>query len=190
MKQSPQLKKIKDEVIACQKCPLYKTRNMPVIGQGNHEADIMFIGEAPGANEDRTGFPFCGRAGDILDSLLTSANLKREDIYIANILKCRPPANRNPEKNEIKACSPYLQKQIESIKPKLICTLGNFSTAFIFEQYGLSEKIQGIGKLHGLLHKTNGISIMPLYHPAVATYNANMIDVLKKDFQQIKTFNI
>jgi len=186
MKQNLQLKKIKDEVMACQKCPLYKTRNLPVIGQGDHEANVMFIGEAPGANEDRTGFPFCGRAGEILNRLLVSTNLKREDIYITNILKCRPPANRNPEKKEIEAYSPYLKKQIELIQPKLICTLGNFAATFIFEQYGLSEKIQGIGKIHGLLYKTNELSILPLYHPAVATYNANMFETLIEDFKKIK----
>lgn len=190
MKQDDALLKIKNKVVNCQKCSLYKTRKIPVIGQGNHDADIMFIGEAPGANEDKTGFPFCGRAGEIIDQLLLSIGLNRKEIYIANILKCRPPANRNPEKNEIDACSPYLEKQIKIIQPKLICTMGNFATAFIFKKYGLVDKIQGISKLHGQLQQTDKITILPLYHPAVATYNANMFDVLKNDFQQIKKFKI
>ena len=102
------LKKIKDEVLECKKCSLYKNRNYPVIGKGSHDAEIMFIGEAPGAQEDKTGHPFCGRAGEILDELLNSVSIKRQDIYICNILKCKPPLNRDPEVEEIKACSPYL----------------------------------------------------------------------------------
>lgn len=186
MERDKELKKIKNEVVICKKCPLYQKRILPVIGQGDHNADIIFIGEAPGANEDKTGFPFCGRAGEILDQLLSSIGLKREEVYIANILKCRPPANRNPEKTEIEACSPYLERQIKIIQPKLICTMGNFATAFIFNKYGLKKKVQGISKLHGLLQQTNELTILPLYHPAVATYNANMLEVLKNDFQQIK----
>ena len=186
MKTNPQMKKIKDDVIACSKCSLCKTRTMPVIGQGSHEADIMFIGEAPGANEDKTGIPFCGRAGNILDVLLDSAEIKREDIYIANILKCRPPNNNNPRSEEIKACTPYLERQIVVINPKIICTLGNFSTAFILEKFGLKEKIEGISKIHGKIFDTDNFKIIPLYHPAVATYNMNMMETLKEDFKILK----
>lgn len=178
-----ELKKIKEEVIACKKCPLYKTRIYPVIGQGNHQARIMFIGEAPGFNENKTGFPFCGKAGKVLDELLDSVNIKREDIYITNILKCRPPGNRNPKSEEIRACVPYLERQIEIIKPKIICTLGNFPTSYILEKFGLKDKIQGISKIHGQIFNANGLKIIPLYHPAVAAYNATMKEILKTDFK-------
>ncbi|MCD6471369.1 uracil-DNA glycosylase [bacterium] len=177
-----ELKKIRDEVLKCRKCLLYKTRTLPVIGQGNHQAKIMFIGEAPGYNEDKTGRPFCGKAGAVLDELLKSINLKREDVYITNLLKCRPPNNRDPEEKEIKACSPYLERQIEIIKPKIICTLGRYSMAYIMKKYGLENELQSISKIHGKVFQTKDIKIIPLYHPAVAVYNQNMIKILKSDF--------
>jgi uracil-DNA glycosylase family 4 len=180
------LKSIKEKVLKCKKCSLCKTRKFPVIGQGNHRAKIMFVGEAPGMSEDLSGVPFCGQAGKILDGLLNSAGIKREEVYIANILKCRPPANRNPKQEEIEACTPYLEKQIEIIKPKIICTLGNFSTSFIFKKYSLEEKIQGISRIHGKIFSADGIKIIPLYHPAVAVYNIKMEGVLKKDFKVLK----
>jgi uracil-DNA glycosylase len=174
----------------CKKCPLYKTRTNPVIGEGSLNSEIIFIGEAPGFNEDIQGKPFVGQAGKIFDELLNSVNLKREDIYITNILKCRPPKNRNPSDNEIETCTPYLNKQIEIIKPKIVCCLGNFSTKFILQKYGLKDKIQGISKIHGKIFKittlTGILKIIPLYHPAVATYNSNMIKILKKDFKILK----
>lgn len=182
-----QLKKIKYEILNCKKCPLYKTRKFPVIGQGNHQAKIMFIGEAPGSSENLTGVPFCGAAGKILDELLESVKIKREDVYIANILKCRPPGNRNPEKKEIESCTPYLKKQIEIINPKVICALGNFSTGFILEKYGLKDQIQGISKIHGNIfdpvNEGGNLKIISFYHPATATYNSNMKEILKKDFE-------
>ncbi|MCK4453942.1 uracil-DNA glycosylase [Candidatus Parcubacteria bacterium] len=185
-----ELRKIKDEVLRCQKCVLYQTRTYPVIGEGNHQAKIVFIGEAPGESEDKTGRPFCGAAGKVLDELLNSAGIERTDVYICNILKCRPPENRNPKIEEIEACTPYLLKQIEIIKPKVICTLGNFSTAFIFEKYGLKDKIEGISKIHGNVFEAKtlfgSLKIIPLYHPAAATYNPNMKETLKKDFQILK----
>lgn len=180
------LKKIRDQVLTCRKCPLYKTRKLPVIGQGNHQAKIFFIGEAPGHNENKTGKPFCGRAGTILDELLESINLKRSDVYISNILKCRPPNNRNPKTQEIQACTPYLLEQINIIKPKIICTLGNFATNYIFQQYNLEDKIQGISKIRGKTFSKKSIKIIPLYHPAVATYNIKMKETLKKDFTILK----
>ena len=129
------LLKIKNKVLRCRKCKLYKTRKQPVVGEGNPQAKIMFIGESPGHWEDVKGEPFVGRAGKILDELLESAKIKRKEVYITNILKCRPPENRNPQKREIKSCTPYLLEQIKIIKPKVICTLGNFSTAFIFSTF-------------------------------------------------------
>jgi len=187
-----ELKKIKEEVLSCRKCSLYKTRTYPVIGEGNHQAKIMFIGEAPGAQEDKTGRPFCGAAGKILDELLDSVRIKREEIYITNILKDRPPENRKPKKEEIKACTSYLEKQIEIIKPEVICTLGNYSTVFIMEKYGLKNQIQGISKIHGKIFEVKNlfqkIKIIPLYHPAVVTYNINMKETLKKDFKILEKF--
>ncbi|MBU1137145.1 uracil-DNA glycosylase [Patescibacteria group bacterium] len=186
------LKQIRDGVVDCQKCPLYQTRTLPVIGQGSHDAKIVFVGEAPGQNEDKTGRPFCGQAGGILDELLASIGQPRENVYICNILKCRPPQNRNPLENEIKACTPYLEGQIEAIKPKVIAALGNYSMAFILKKYGLEDKIEGISKIHGKVFKVGEsfgeIRIIPLYHPAVAVYNANMKETLKKDFLIIKNF--
>ena len=196
IKEIGSLEKIKTEILSCKKCPLYKTRNHPVIGEGSSRAKIMFCGEAPGYNEDKTGRPFCGAAGKILDELLESTGIKREEVFVTNILKDRPPGNRDPKKEEIEACGPYLDRQIEIIKPEVISTLGNFSTAYIFQKYGLKDQIQGISKIHGKVFKVTftsnfgvgvkSIKIIPLYHPAVATYNINMKEVLKRDFRALK----
>lgn len=187
-----QLRKIRDEVIACTKCPLYATRTLPVVGVGSHEAHIMFIGEAPGANEDATGVPFCGKAGKILDEIIESVGLVREDVYICNVLKCRPPGNRDPLPSEKLVCLDYLKRQIEIIQPKIICAMGNHATGFIFEQFGLSDKLVGISKLHGQVFSSTSFSypvkIVSLYHPAVATYNGGMKAVLLEDIKVLKKF--
>ncbi len=184
------LQLLKEEILNCKKCPLWKTRNNPVLGEGSLNDGIMFIGEAPGFNEDKQGKPFVGRAGEVFDELLNSIDLKRERIYITNVLKCRPPNNRNPSQEEIKTCSPYLNEQIEIIKPKIICCLGNFATDYILKKFDLKDKIQGISKIHGNVFNVstlNGtIKIIPIYHPAVATYDPNMLKILKKDFENIK----
>ncbi|MBL7081219.1 MAG: uracil-DNA glycosylase [Candidatus Omnitrophica bacterium] len=203
----------KTEILNCKRCDLWKQRINPVVGEGDFKAGIMFVGEAPGANEDRTGKPFCGRAGEVLDELLSKAGIRREDIYITNILKCRPPGNRNPREEEIGACAPYLDRQIEAIKPKVICCLGNFATMYIMRKFGLKDNIQGISRIHGqvffyrslfdsinpvrnktpevpglpLARISNGVKIIPLYHPAVVTYNINMKDVLQRDFAILKS---
>jgi len=182
--------KLKQEILNCKKCELWKIRTNSVVGEGSQDTDIIFIGEAPGFNEDKKGKPFIGQAGKIFDELLNSINLKREDIYITNILKCHPPQNRNPTQEEIKSCSIHLNNQIELIKPKIICCLGNFATDYIFKKFNLKEKIQGISKIHGEIFTistlTGVIKIIPLYHPAVATYNSNMLETLKKDFKILK----
>ncbi len=187
------LKKIKQEVLACQKCSLYKDRIYPVIGQGSHKAKIMFIGEAPGLNESKTGRPFCGSSGKVLDELLDSINLKREDVYITNILKDRPPKNRDPKIEEINACFGYLERQIKAINPKIICTLGRYSMQLLMQKFGLEQDIQSISKIHGRIFQCGklfqGLKIIPLYHPAVAIYNANMNSILKKDFEVLKILN-
>jgi len=190
-KTTEKLREVKDEVIKCTKCSLHKTRTLPVIGVGSHDAKIMFVGEAPGANEDATGVPFCGAAGKILDELLESVGLKREEVYICNILKCRPPKNRDPQKDETEACVLYLEKQIQAIRPLVICTLGNHATVFILTKFGLKDKIQGITKIRGQVFSSDlfyPIKIIPMLHPAVATYNANTKGDLKKDFQILNKF--
>jgi len=187
-----ELRKIKEEVLKCKKCSLCKTRNYPVIGQGNHQAKIMFVGEAPGFWEDKTGHPFCGAAGKVLDELLNSIGLERKEVYITNLLKCRPPQNRDPKLEEIQACTPYLERQIEIIGPEIICPLGRYSMKFLMEKFGLKNEIQPISKIHGKIFEVKnlfqGIKIVPLYHPATATYNPKMKETLKKDFQILKQF--
>ncbi len=188
MSKEKKLKKIKKEVINCKKCSLYKTRTLPVIGQGNHNTDIILIGEAPGANEDKTGIPFCGKSGDFLDEMLNRAGIKREDVYICNLLKCRPPKNRDPNSKELKACTPYLDRQIELIKPKVISSLGRYSMEFLMKKYGLDEQLDKISNIHGQVFdvKSLNLKLVPLYHPAVAVYNANMKDTLIEDFKILK----
>jgi len=187
-----ELKKIKEEVINCKRCSLYKTRNFPVIGEGNHQAKIIFCGEAPGAQEDKTGRPFCGAAGKVLDETLESSGLKREEVYICNLLKCRPPQNRDPQKEEIDACVSYLEQQIKLINPKAICPLGRHSMKLLMEKFGLKDRIEPISKIHGKVFEVKTlfqkVKIIPLYHPAVATYNPNMKEVLKKDFKILEKF--
>ena len=180
-------KKIEKEISLCKECPLFKKRNIPVIGQGSLKAKIMFVGEAPGAKEDASGIPFCGRSGKFLDELLVSTKINREDVYICNIIKCRPPENRDPSEKEIKACSKYIEKQIEIIKPKVICPLGRLSMKFIMEKFGFDNEIDVIGKIHGKVFKGKE-TIIPFYHPAVALYNPKMKDILKKDFKILRKY--
>ncbi|BCX16072.1 MAG: DNA polymerase [Candidatus Parcubacteria bacterium] len=191
------LKQIRDEVLNLKSSPLYSYRvannYYPVIGQGNHDAKIMFIGEAPGRNEAESGIPFCGAAGKILDELLASIGLPRSEVYITNILKDRPPENRDPLPEEIKVYAPFLDRQIEIIQPQVIVTLGRFSTAYILEKFGLKNEIKPISQIKGKVFSANpllghAVKIIPLYHPAVAVYNNNVKEELKKDFQVIKQF--
>jgi len=184
------LENLKKKVFSCSRCELHKTKIKYVFGEGSVTSPIIFIGEAPGANEDKSGRPFVGRAGQVFNDLLKSVELHREGIYIANILKCRPPNNRSPSKHEINMCTLYLRKQIEIISPKVICPMGNFATDFILDMYAVKKKFNGISKLHGhefKIRNLNGIlSILPLYHPAVATYNPPMKKILIKDIKKVK----
>jgi uracil-DNA glycosylase len=184
-KKEKELENLKKEVLACRKCILCKKRSAPVFGQGSSKAKIMFVGEAPGAKEDATGVPFCGRSGKFLDELLKSADIDREKVYICNIIKCRPPQNRDPEEREIKACSRYIESQIEILSPKVICPLGRYSMRFIMEMFGFPSDV--ISKTHGRVFKGKK-TVIPFYHPAVAIYNPNMRDVLKKDFKILKKY--
>jgi len=182
------LKQIRDEVVTCKKCSLWESRRLPVVGVGSHDAHIMFIGEAPGATEDATGIPFCGKAGHILDELLESVGIKRNDVYICNVIKCRPPNNRDPLPIEKETCVPYLKRQIETISPKIICTLGNHATDFIFKEFGLEKELKGISQIHGKVFDLPDLKIVSLYHPAVATYNPGMKKVLLEDIKILKEF--
>lgn len=191
------MKQIRDEIMELKESPLYIERvengYFPVIGAGSHDADIMFIGEAPGKNEAKTGRPFCGASGRILDELLSHIKMKREDTYITNIVKDRPTANRDPKPEEIALYSPFLDRQIEIIKPKVIVTLGRFSMEYIMKKFGLEKEIDIISKIHGKSFgaKTNfgKIKIIPLYHPAVAIYSRTQLPQLKQDFEQLKGYN-
>ena len=191
------MRKIKDEVLSNTELPLYKDRiknkNFPVIGEGSHSAKIMFIGEAPGKNEAATGRPFCGASGKFLDELLAHVGIKREDVYITNIVKDRPPGNRDPLPEEIESYSQYLDRQIDIIRPKVIATLGRFSMVYIMKKFGLDDKLDYISKIHGKVFEARApfgeVVIIPFYHPAVAIYNANTKDELKKDFAILKKFS-
>ncbi|MFA6269836.1 MAG: uracil-DNA glycosylase [Candidatus Paceibacterota bacterium] len=196
------MRQIKDEVVALKNSPLYKFRienkNLPVIGDGSHSAKIMFIGEAPGKNEAKTGRPFCGRAGQILDELLNSTGLKREEIYITNIVKDRPPKNRDPLPEEIEIYGPFLDRQIEIVQPQVIATLGRYAMSYIMPKLGLESELLPIGKMHGRVFamphealakwgwKNREIKVIPLYHPCVAVYNSHTLDILKADFEILK----
>jgi uracil-DNA glycosylase family 4 len=186
------MKEIRDEILNLEESPLYQERikdNLfPVIGEGSHDAQIMFIGEAPGKNEAKTGKPFCGASGKILDQLLEHVGFDRKDVYITNVVKDRPTNNRDPKPAEIEIYAPFLDRQIEIIKPKVIATLGRFSMEYIIKKFGLEDQLDTIGKLHGKIIKIpdSDMVIVPLYHPAVAVYNRNTLDDLKKDFEILK----
>ncbi|MBX4200006.1 uracil-DNA glycosylase [Candidatus Parcubacteria bacterium] len=194
MSKTDELRKIKDEVVAM-KGRLADMRRegkyFPVLGEGSHDAEIIFIGEAPGENEAKTGRPFVGRAGQFLNELLEGVGIKREDVYITNIVKDRPPKNRDPQPDEIAEYAPYLDRQIGIIKPKVIATLGRFSMQYIMNRYGLDFELGPISKLHGTVFDTEvegqSVKVVPLYHPAVALYNGSTRELLKEDFKILKT---
>ncbi len=177
------LKEVYEEARQCTRCALAQTRTTVVFGAGNADAELMFIGEAPGANEDRMGLPFVGQAGKLLDKLLAEIELDRKDVWICNTLKCRPPDNRDPHPNEIEACQPYLQRQIELIEPSVICTLGNFSTKL------LRGDSTGISRVHGRpeirVVGSRAFHLYPLYHPAAALYTPSTLAALRADFHRI-----
>ena len=186
-----QLAQLKSAVLNLTVSPLYSYRvankYWPVIGEGRHDARIMLIGEAPGKNEALTGRPFCGAAGKILDELLAGIDLKREEVYIANILKDRPPANRDPLPEEIAVYGPFLDRQIEIIQPAIIATLGRYSMGYVLEKFGLADILGTIGRLHGqefVAEASYGsVRIIPLYHPAAAIYDRSLLETLRRDFK-------
>jgi uracil-DNA glycosylase len=177
------LKEVWERARVCVACPLHETRTTVVFGAGNADAELMFVGEAPGANEDRMGLPFVGQAGRLLDTLLGEIGLERSDVFIANVLKCRPPGNRDPLPREIEACQGYLREQVALIEPSVICTLGNFATKL------LRGEPTGISRLHGRdeVHVigTRAVRLYPLYHPAAALYTPATLEMLRADFHRI-----
>jgi DNA polymerase len=177
------LKAVYEEARVCERCALHQTRTQVVFGNGNADADLMFIGEAPGANEDRIGLPFVGQAGKLLDKLLLEIGLERADVFVINTIKCRPPDNRDPHPKEIEACNEYLMAQVELIEPTVICTLGNFSTKL------LRADTTGISRVHGKEETrvigARAVRLYPLYHPAAALYTPSTLESLRADFHRI-----
>ena len=198
MSKTKLMKKIHNEVMNLKKSPLYaervKNKMYPVIGEGSNNAQIMFVGEAPGRNEAKTGKPFCGAAGKVLDALLKSVSILREEIYITNIVKDRPPFNRDPLPKEIEVYGPFLDRQIEIIKPKVIATLGRYAMNYVMKKFDLELQLEPIGKAHGKAYRTKAsygnIDIVALYHPCVAVYNPNNLDNLKKDFKILNKYKM
>ncbi|MEA2369143.1 MAG: uracil-DNA glycosylase [Thermoleophilaceae bacterium] len=179
-----ELKAVYTEARGCTRCPeLASTRRQVVFGAGNADADLMFIGEAPGAREDEQGIPFVGAAGKQLDELLAEVGLQRSDVFIGNVLKCRPPGNRDPQPAEIENCQDYLMRQVELIQPRVICTLGNFSTKL------LRADPTGISRLHGQAEirviGRRAVRLYPLFHPAAALYTRSLLDTLRADFARL-----
>ncbi len=181
--QVDELQAYADSIAGCTRCRLAQGRTQVVFGAGNPAAGLMFVGEAPGFHEDKNGVPFVGQAGKLLEKLLTGIGMSREDVYIANVIKCRPPGNRDPQQDEIEACESHLFRQIELIQPTVVATLGNFATKL------LSGKPLGITRVHGQEERTTigsrSVLLYPLYHPAAALYTPAMLKVLEADFARL-----
>lgn len=173
-----ELQALAAEIARCTRCSLHRGRTKAVPGEGPEGAEIMFIGEAPGFHEDQQGRPFVGAAGRFLEELLESIGLTREDVYIANVIKCRPPSNRDPLPDEIEACKPFLDRQIELIQPKLVATLGRFSMARAFPKARIS-------RIHGQPRKVGGIIYYPMYHPAAALHQPSLRRTVEEDMRRI-----
>jgi uracil-DNA glycosylase family 4 len=177
------LKSVYEEARGCVACPLHQTRTTVVFGSGNAEADLMFIGEAPGANEDKQGVPFVGQAGKLLEKLLTEIGLERTNVFIANTVKCRPPGNRDPHPHEIETCQHYLFSQLQLIEPIVVCTLGNFSTKLLRQDNTGISRIHGQDEVRTIGPRT--VRLYPLYHPAAALYTPSTLEMLRADFRRI-----
>jgi uracil-DNA glycosylase family 4 len=179
---------VASEVTVCTRCPLCKARKNAVPGEGSAKSKVMFIGEAPGRSEDARGRPFVGAAGKFLDELMSEVGVSRENGFITNVVKCRPPRNRVPKSSEVQACTPYLDRQMRILKPKFIATLGNYATAYIFSKAKLL--FSGITLVHGKPHEATILSmkviVFPIFHPATALYNPKYKTTLRQDFQSLK----
>ncbi len=177
---APGLQAIRDDIGDCQRCKLAPKRTNIVFGSGNPNAELVFVGEAPGFDEDQQGLPFVGRAGQLLTKIIESIDLKREDVYICNVLKCRPPENRNPEPDEVMACNPFLKHQLAVIKPKIICCLGTFAAQTVL------QTASSISKLRGRFHDVDGIRVIATFHPAYLLRSPDKKREVWEDMKQIR----
>ncbi len=169
-----------EDAMGCRRCPLHEQRQNVVFGVGSEQAELVFVGEAPGADEDRVGEPFVGKAGQLLTNIIRAIKLRREDVYILNVLKCRPPKNRDPQPLEIEQCEPFLRRQLECIRPKVICTLGKFAAQTLL------KSTDSISRLRGRFHTYQGIPLMPTYHPAFLLRNPAAKREVWEDIQKIQ----
>lgn len=176
------LSDVKGAIGECTRCPLHKSRTRVVFGDGNEQARLLFVGEAPGRAEDAQGLPFVGPAGRLLDQLLSDIGLERRDVYITNVVKCRPPGNRDPLPNEMNTCNPFLQSQIELIRPKIVCALGRVAAGVMLER-----NIQ-ISKVHGQRFTGRGYFLVPVFHPAAALRAGSTMGMIAQDFKQLRTY--
>jgi len=174
------LAKVSSEVVACTKCPLCETRKNAVPGEGSESLKVIFVGEAPGEQEDVQGRPFVGAAGKLLTELLASVGLRREEVYITNVVKCRPPKNRPPRKDETAACRPYLDRQINLLAPLVICPMGNSAI------HSLMDSDKSVTDLHGIPFEHRHVTIFPMYHPAAALYTFQLRKVMEEDFKKLR----
>ena len=196
MSKTDLMREIRDEILVLKESPLYEYRVsnkfFPVIGEGSHDTKMIFVGEAPGRNEAKTGRPFCGAAGKVLDELLKHVGIARDSIYITNIVKDRPQENRDPTANEIAIYGPFLDRQIEIIKPRVIVTLGRYAMGYIMDKFDLGSELEQISSAHGKAYRAKAlygdIDIVTLYHPCVAVYNPNNLPNLKKDMEVLKKY--
>lgn len=186
------MNQITSSVRSCMNCELAQTRVKVVIGAGNLDSKLVLIGEAPGRKEDESGLPFVGSAGKLLDYLLNAVGLVREDVFIGNILKCRPPNNRRPKKSEVRQCEEYLMKQLEVISPEIIAPMGNSAWSYFQEQFGLDKQV--IGNVHGKVFDVEApwgkVKMIPLYHPAAAIYRRHLITELELDMKKIEELTL
>ena len=180
MQTEDSLENVASEVVVCTKCRLSGTRTKAVPGEGTKVAKVMFIGEAPGEQEDVQGRPFVGAAGKLLTELLAAIGLKREEVYITNIVKCRPPKNRQPRKDEAAACQPYLQRQMALIRPSVVCPMGNSAI------HALIESSDSVTTLHGIPFEVGEVTYFPMYHPAAALYTFQLRKVMEEDFRKLR----
>ncbi|MEM2892769.1 MAG: uracil-DNA glycosylase [Candidatus Bathyarchaeia archaeon] len=177
------------EVQSCRRCGLWEGRRNPVLGEGSLDAKAFLVGEAPGRREDETGRPFAGAAGQLLNDLLGGIGLSRGDVYIGNVVKCRPPRNRPPRAEEVEACSPYLERQLSILRPRIIVSMGNTATQYLMTRFGLSPRY--IGEVHGKSFRVEApwgeVILLPSYHPASALYTKGLEYVLRRDFESLRS---
>lgn len=178
---------LRDRAQSCTRCELWESRTNAVVGSGSLDAEIVLVGEAPGRAEDESGLPFVGRAGKLLDDILGKAGLSKDDVFIMNVVKCRPPNNRRPKKVEMRSCEPYLVEQLEIIEPRVIAPMGNRPLSYFFRRFGLGGAV--IGGVHGEEYRVDAkwgrVTLFPLYHPAAAIYNRGLTEMLEEDMKRL-----